>query len=147
MIGSGLKKYALENCMKVNRGVAYGSLMGYAVTLCEGSGYKQMVVTTKFPDPEKLNWLQTQVNQRNVTREFRVQNHSFAPDGVGIVFTDNPGTMKKIREFVDWFMPLLQEASATGADICGECGGELTDGCWILVNARRTMCIAAARRK
>lgn len=133
MIGSGLKKFALEHGMKVDRGVAYGSLLGYAATLCEGSGYKQIVLTTKFPDPDKLQWLQDQLNRKNVTREYRVQNISFAPDAVGIVFTDNPGTMKKIEAFVEWFFPLLQESCATGVDICGECGGELMDSCWILV--------------
>jgi len=133
MIGSGLKKFALEHGMKVDRGVAYGSLLGYAATLCEGSGYKQIILTTKFPDPEKRSWLQDQLNSKNLTREYRVQNISFAPDAIGIVFADNPGTMKKIAAFVDWFFPLLAESGATGVAICGECGGELTDSCWILV--------------
>ena len=39
MIGSGLKKYALENGLKVAQGVGYGSFRGYAATLSEGSGY------------------------------------------------------------------------------------------------------------
>ena len=37
MIGSGLKKLASENGMKVARGVAYGALRGYAATLSEGN--------------------------------------------------------------------------------------------------------------
>lgn len=57
MIGSGLKKYALEHGMKVSNGVAYGSLRGFAATLSEGSGYKQIMVTTKFSDPAKLQEL------------------------------------------------------------------------------------------
>lgn len=134
MIGSGLKKFAMDHGMKVDHGVAYGSLMGYAATLCEGAGYKQIIITTKFPDADKLNWLQEQLNSKNLTREYRVQNLSFAPDAVSIVFLDNPGTMKKLVAFVDWFLPLLQESGATGVDTCGECGSELTDSCWILVN-------------
>lgn len=134
MIGSGLKKYAQENGLKVAKGVAYGSFHGFAATMSEGSGYKQIVLTTKFPDPEKLQKLQEQINSRNVTREFRVQKLTFAPNGVAVIFTDNPGTMGKIRAFADWFMPLLAESGATGIDVCTECGMQMTGGSWKLVD-------------
>lgn len=134
MIGSGFKKYAQENGLKVAHGVAYGNFYGYAATLSEGSGYKQIVLTTKFPDPEKLQQLQEKINQRNVTREFRVQNLQFAPNGVCIAFADNPGTMGKIRAFVEWFMPMLKESGATGLEICTECGMQLTAGTWKLID-------------
>ena len=88
MIGSGLKKFAQENGLRVAKGVAYGSFRGYAATLSEGSGYKMMVLTTKFTDPEALQQLQQRINAVNVTREYRVQKLSFAPNGVCIVFGD-----------------------------------------------------------
>ena len=50
MIGSGLKKLARENGMSIASGVAYGDFRGYAATFSEGSGYKLLAVTTKFPD-------------------------------------------------------------------------------------------------
>ena len=134
MIGSGLKKLAVENGMTVARGVAYGNLHGYAATLSEGNGYKQIVLTTCFGDPEKLQTLQTQINQQNISREFRVANLSFAPNGVSVVFRDNPGTMKKIQAFIDWFFPLLDQAGASGWDICTECGNQITGGCWKLID-------------
>lgn len=134
MIGSGLKKYARENGLKVAKGVAYGSFRGYAATLSEGNGYKMMVLTTKFTDPEALQQLQQKINGVNVTREYRVQKLTFAPNGVCIVFGDNPGTMKKIRAFVDWFFPLLDGASATKADVCSECGMQLAGGTWKLID-------------
>lgn len=134
MIGSGLKKLAKENGMKVSNGVAYGSLRGYAATLSEGSGYKQIVLTTKFSDPVLLNRLQEQINRRNITREFRVQKLTFAPNGISIVFTDNPGTMKKIGAFLDWFMPMLPSAGASDVNTCTECGCQLTGGCWKLID-------------
>lgn len=134
MIGSGLKKYALENGLKVAQGVGYGNFHGYAATLSEGSGYKMIVLTTKFTDPEALQQLQQKINAVNVTREYRVQKLTFAPNGVCIVFTDNPGTMKKIRAFVDWFFPLLDESSATKMDVCSECGMQLTGGVWKLID-------------
>lgn len=134
MVGSGLKKLAKANGMNVACGVAYGSLHGYATTLSEGAGYKQIVVNTRFPNVEKLNQLQILVNGRNIARELRVQNLSFMPNGVSVTFTDNPGTMKKIEEFIAWFYPLLDQADATGIKVCAECGLEADTGCWKLVD-------------
>lgn len=134
MIGSGLKKLAQENGMKVAKGVAYGSLRGYAATLSEGSGYKMIVLSTKFTDTVKLNELQAQLNARNITRDFRVRNMNFAPDGITIVFNDTVGTMNKIREFIEWFFPLLGVSSATGWDVCTECGTPIVAGTWKLIN-------------
>lgn len=134
MIGSGLKKLAKENGMKVAHGVAYGALRGYAATLSEGSGYKQIVLTTKFADPVKQQQLQERLNGRNIQRELRVLRLTFSPNGVCIVFQDNPGTMKKIAEFMDWFFPLLDESGATKWDVCTECGGQAIGGRWKLVD-------------
>lgn len=134
MIGSGLKKLAKEHNMKVAHGVGYGSLRGYAATMSEGAGYKQIVLTTKFADPMKLQALQEKINSRNIQRELRVQRLGFSPNNVAIVFQDNPGTMKKIMEFIEWFWPLLEEAGATKWDVCTECGCQATSGCWKLVN-------------
>lgn len=134
MIGSGLKKLAKENGLKVAQGVAYGNLRGYAVTLSEGSGYKQIVITTKFSDPAKLQELQAVLNQRNLSREFRVQNLQFMTQGIQIVFVDNPGTMKKIYEFMDWFFPLLPVYGASGVNCCAECGMDVVAGRWVLID-------------
>ncbi len=134
MIGSGLKKLAQEHGMKVAKGVAYGSFRGYGATFSEGKGYKQIVLTTKFPEPEKQNALQAKLNGRNISKELRVRSLSFAPDGICVVFNDNPGTMKKITEFLDWFMPMLDEAGAQRSHICTECGMPITGGCWKLID-------------
>ena len=134
LIGSGLKKFAKENGMNVSSCVAYGALRGYAATLSEGSGYKQIVVTTKFADPAKVQELQAQLNQKNITREYRVKNLVFTPGTIIIVFNDTVGTMKKIAAFVDWFFPLLAGVGAATVNICSECGGQLDAGCWKLIN-------------
>lgn len=134
MIGSGLKKLAAENAMTVSNGVAYGSLHGFAATLSEGNGYKQIVFTTKFTEAGKSDELLEKLNQRNISREFRVQNLSIAPNGVNIVFLDNPGTMKKIYAFLEWFIPMLKESSATDVNTCTECGCEVTAGSWVLID-------------
>ena len=133
MIGSGLKKLAREHGMNVDKGVAYGSLGGYCATLNEGTGYKQIIFATQIADPVKLTQLQTVLNGRNLQKEFRVTGLTVAPKTIQVVFLDNPGTMKKIDEFLAFFLPLLNEAEATGAGICPECGFEVSGGCWKLI--------------
>lgn len=128
MIGSGLKKLAQENGMKVAKGVAYGSLQGFAATMSEGAGFKQIVFTTKFADPAQQDALLKVMNEANVSATYRVQSLNIAADGVQVVFLDNPGTMKKIHAFLDWFIPLLRQAGATAANICTECGCDITAG-------------------
>lgn len=133
MIGSGLKKLAREYGMNVDKGVAYGSLGGYCATLSEGAGYKQIVFSTRIADPVKLTELQTVLNGHDLQKEFRVTGLTFSPRNIQVVFLDNPGTMKKIGQFLDFFLPLLGTAEATAANICPECGFEVSGGCWKLI--------------
>ena len=133
MIGSGLKKLAREHGMNVDKGVAYGSLGGYCATLSEGAGYKQIIFATRIADPVKLTELQTVLNGHNLQKEFRVTGLTFAPKTIQVVFLDNSGTMKKIEEFLDFFLPLLKEAEAAGANICPACGFEVAGGRWKLI--------------
>lgn len=134
MIGSGLKKLAQQHGMKIAHGVAYGSFYGYAAAFCEGSGWKRIVVSTRFPDPIKRDALRTALAQHNLTTQYRVKSLEIFEDGIGILFLDNPGTMKKIEAFCQWFFPQLAVYEATGADVCSECGAPiLEDGCWMLL--------------
>ena len=132
MIGARLKKYATSNGLSVDKGVAYGSFRGYATTLSEGAGYIQLVFSTSFEADSKQAAFRAVVEQQDLPKEFRVQNMSFAPNGINVVFLDNPGTMKKLEAFVDWFIPLLEQYGATKADTCIECGMPIENGTWIL---------------
>lgn len=135
MIGSALKKYAKENSLNVSHGVAYGDFRGFAATLSEGSGYKLIVVATKFASTEQLNEFLTDVNQKNLEKEFRVRLMRVTDEAIVIEFNDTVGTMKKIRSFCDYFFPLLAKHEALGADRCFECGCEFTgNGSWKLIN-------------
>lgn len=134
MIGSGLSKFATKHGMKVSQGVAYGSLMGLAVTLYEGSGYKQMVIVTKFTDPAQQVALQESLDGKRLQKVYRVTNLQITTNRIVITFHDTIGTMDKIIAFTEWFMPLLLQHSATGAGICSECGQSVTGGCWKLIN-------------
>lgn len=132
MIGSALKKLAAENGLTVAKGVAYGTFRGYCTTFSEGSGYKQIVIATRFCEEAKQDELLGYVNRTNLTKEYRVQTLTFASNGINIVFQDNPGTMKKIEAFIDWFWPLLGQYGASGPEICPECGLPVDSGRWIL---------------
>ena len=134
MIASKLKKLAASHNMQVNKGVAYGSLRGYAATLSDGSGFKQMQLTTAFPDQQKLFHLQTLVHDVDLKKEYHISELSFGTKRINIIFQDAFGTMKKIDAFIDWFFSLLDEAGATGANICTECNCEITSGHWKLID-------------
>lgn len=124
MIGSGLKKLAQENGLRVDKGVAYGSYHGYAATFSEGAGYKRVMFTTRIPD---LEGLRQSTDGLDLGQLFRVQSLRLAEKQVEILFLDNPGTLKKMQEFMDWFLPQLDASGATKANICVECGAPLTD--------------------
>lgn len=134
MIGSGLKKLAKENGMTVYGGVAYGSLRGYAATLSEGAGYKKIDFAVSFPDPAGRVALTDLVAVSNLRSTYRVTNISFGAKATQVTFHDTAGTMKKIRAFLDWFIPLLEQHGATRADICAECGGQMVSPLWVQVN-------------
>ena len=135
MIGSGLKKLANENGMKVAHGVAYGNFRGFALTMCEGSGWKRLDFTTRFLDPAAQNAFQAKLTEVDLKKTYRVQALNIGYRSIAVVFHDTVGTMKKIPEFLDWFMPLLEECGAAKADICSDCGGQiLGDDSWVLVD-------------
>ncbi len=135
MIGSALKKFAKENSLNVARGVAYGNFRGFAATLSEGSGYKLIVITTKFSDTEKLNEFLADVNKVNLEKEYRVSLMRVTDEAISVEFLDTIGTMKKIRSFCDYFFPLLTKYEALGANCCFECGCEFTgNDSWKLIN-------------
>ncbi len=130
MVASGLKKLAKEYGMSVDKGIAYGSMGGFAASMSEGAGYKQVVFSTHFDDPAGRTGIMDALATRDIKKDFRVSNYSVEAKVIGITFLDNPGTMKKIREFLDWFLPLLRENGASPANICSQCGTVITDGQW-----------------
>lgn len=125
MIGSGLKKLAGEHGMTVAHGMAYGTLRGYYASMDEGAGWKRIVFAVKFPDAVKQGEFFALVNSRNLQKEFRVLKLEAADQALAVQFHDNPGTMKCITAFLDWFIPLLGQFEASGAGVCPYCGMEL----------------------
>lgn len=137
MIGKALKKLAAENNMTVANGVAYGNLRGYAATLCEGSGWKRIEFSVRFSDPaRKTEFLNATsgLGDKQLYKLYRVNLLGVSEKTVFAVFHDNPGTMKKIMAFLDWFVPLLDTYGASKAEYCAECGLEVAENCWIMVD-------------
>ncbi len=134
MIGSALKKLAKEYDMTVDKGIAYGSLGGFAATLSEGAGFKQIVFSTHFDDPAGRTGIMDTVGARDVKKEFRIQELRVDSKMIVVTFLDNLGTMKRICSFLKWFLPLLRSFSASGVEICPECGMPIGQGCWAMVN-------------
>lgn len=134
MIGSGLKKLAKENGMTVYGGLAYGSLRGFAATLSEGAGFKKIDFAVSFPDPAGRVALTDQIAVSNIRSNYRVINFACGAKGIQVTFHDTVGTMKKIREFLAFFLPLLEQNGATRADICAECGGQMVKPQWVQIN-------------
>ena len=133
MIGSAFKKMAAEYGLKVDRGVAYGNMQGFAATLCEGGGWKRIAFATAFADPMQKTMFMDAVQAVNLQKEYRVTNLAVAADGIVVDFLDNPGTMGKIRAFLEWFLPLLHRYQASAWNICTQCGCEVITGKWMLV--------------
>lgn len=138
MIGSAFKKLAAEYGMKVDRGVAYGSMQGFAATMCEGNGWKQISFSTTFVDPVQKTAFMDAVTAVDVTKVYRVQNLSSGPSVLQITFQDTIGTMGKIKDFLAWFLPLLQQYQASEWNVCVECGCQVTAGKWMLINGVAT---------
>ena len=96
MIGKALKNLAAENGMTVTNGLAYGSLRGYAATLCEGSGWKRIDFSTRFADPvRKTEFLDavSRYDDKQLYKLYRVNRFAVSEKMIHIIFHDNPGTM------------------------------------------------------
>lgn len=124
MVAKGLKDYANEKGLKISNGVAYGVIGGYMVTLKEGYGIKEISVSGAFTDESArkvTEFFQTQ----GAKKEYRVANFSVLREGIIIEITDTVGTMKKIREFLDFLPNFLRETGVLADGFCTACGNPI----------------------
>ncbi len=132
MIGFGLKKMAKETGLKLDKGVAYGEYMGYAVTLSEGAGYKFLGISTKCTE-EQMNRFCAEMDKEELNKKYKIIDVSIMQNGIRIAFYDNPGTMKRYRDFVEWFFPRLKAWGFLDCHYCPLCGQLLdSDSSWKL---------------
>lgn len=121
MIALALRKFAKENGMRINRGVGYGNLHGYAAMLSEGMGYKEVVISLRFPDTTALHAFRKRVKKKSVRKHFQLEKMEIGSRRIHIRFLDHYGDTKNIRAFCKWFFPLLKKSGAQGTDTCPLC--------------------------
>ena len=125
MVGSAIKKYAKEKNWQVKNGVAFGIYRGYMMSMQEGGGWKSLSIAARLESDEALKSAYELLNDTNIMKDYRISGSTVSPSAVNITFIDNPGTMKKIIEFVDSFCDGLDSFGAKGANYCSSCGLEL----------------------
>lgn len=135
MLSSAWKKLAKENNLTIGNGVAYGNFRGYNATFSDGPNRKRIDFSVYVPDISVYDELEKKLNTRNLEKDFRITDLQLDESRIVIIFLDNPGTVKRIMSFLDWFMPMLSEYGIGGADICPHCGQPLYDtACWKLID-------------
>jgi len=127
VIGPGLKKLGQEWNLKPSGGRLCGVVGGFPAALWEGMGYKAMTLNLgsfakdggEKPDAAQL-----------ITRpqgEYRIIRYEVKGNILVAIFYDNPGTMKRIRSYVETELPALRAAGFSGAARCGLCDEPMGD--------------------
>ena len=125
MVGSGIKKFAKEKGWQVKEGVAFGVYRGYLMSMEEGNGSKSLSVTARLESDTAMKSAYDLLNDKEIQKNYRINNSTISQSAVTIVFLDNPGTMKRIVEFIDCFCDGLDSFGAKGIEYCSSCGLEL----------------------
>ena len=129
MIGSAIKKFAQANGLTVKNGVAYGVYNGIHLTMQEGAGWKSVSVAAYFETEEQIERIRGWLGDENRQTQYRIRGCSLTdlsvkPGSIQIAFLDNPGTMKKIEEFLPLFTAMLTSLEVKSAGVCHGCGME-----------------------
>ena len=134
MIKGDLLKLAEEFELKQEQGVAYGIVKGYAVTFTSGAGNQRLMIATRFASNTDKDALMHIIDQQDLKGQYNVRKLQIAKKVIFVSFSDRPDNEEKIRSFIDWFFPLLEQFGASAADICVQCQEaiEEEEACWIL---------------
>lgn len=125
MVGKGLKTFAAEKGLKVSNGVAYGIYRGFMLSMQEGNGWKSVAFAVRFPEEAALQAAVGFLNDKAVKKQYRISGCEAALSCVSVTFSDNPGTMKRICEFIEVFCDKLVALGGVGATHCSSCGQPL----------------------
>lgn len=126
MIGGGLKKFARERGLALDKGCAYGVFRGYMTTLDEGMGYKALRTGVHFGDGEQKQRIMDWLGAR--AKAYKLQGFAPRAGAVEILFVDTTtrGTLKRMGSFMDEFYALLAQEAVEGAGTCPYCGQALS---------------------
>lgn len=125
MVGSAIKKFAAENGMAINKGVAFGTYHGYMTALEDSMGYKLLSFAVRFEDENALNALLGFLNDPAIKRQYRISEVFAAANSVRITFIDNPGTMKRLVEAANIICDKMVSLGGIGVTHCSSCQEEI----------------------
>ena len=134
MIGVQLQQLAESYGLKYDQAVAYGILEGYAATFLEGTGCSRIMLTTRFESASQKDRLMNIVSSKDLKGLYGIRKLQIAKKVIHISFKSGPDTIEKIKDFITWFMPLLEQYGASKADICTQCQEPIgeEDAHWVL---------------
>ena len=124
MYSSGLKKLGKEFGLEAGQGRVYGLLEGFPVALWDGMGSKNMLVFLGQPKDAEAD---AQIDIPSlIPREleaYRIVRFELSK-GLPLLmisFYDNPGTLKRMRQFFEEGMTALREAGLSQIYHCVQC--------------------------
>lgn len=134
MIGAEIGHLADEYGLQRDQGVVYGILEGYAATLSDSAGSHRLMLTTRFASPDKKDALMDIINSQDLKNEYNIRKLQIAKKVIYVAFRSGADTPEKIRSFIRWFFPLLEQFGASRADICTHCQEPIAqeDAHWVL---------------
>ena len=125
MYSSGLKKLGEEFGLEAGKGRVYGLLEGFPVSLWDGVGAKNMLVFLGQPKGAEAD---AQIDIPSLIphelEAYRIVRFELSRDLplLMISFYDNPGTLKRMRQFFEEGMAALREAGLSQVHHCVQCG-------------------------
>ena len=126
MIGIGTKRIAKERNLKIDKGVAYGVIDDYVISLFDGSGTKTIIITTYLTD-DSITMINDELKEMYLSEVYNIAQYQVDHESIVIVFIDKIGFKKYFNEFVDRFFTRLKAYNSNNYNICPICGIEIKD--------------------
>lgn len=125
MLSSAYKKFASVKGLKCSKGICYGELNGFIVTLSEGAGYKEIYISASVNE-ESMQRISSETE--NFKKNYKLNTFEVNSKFIHVAFVDSIGIMKRIESFTNEVIPMLKEYGAKGSDTCPECQNNLDAG-------------------
>lgn len=124
MYSSGLKKLVKEFGFEAGKGRVYGLLEGFPVSLWDGMEKNMLVFLGWLKDAEQSTKIDMQSLLPRELEACRIMRFELSKDLplLMIFFYDNPGTLKRMRQFFEEGMAALRGAGLSRVHRCVQCG-------------------------
>ena len=126
MIGIVAKRIAKKRNLKIDKGVVYGVIDDYVISLFDGAGTKTIIITTYLTD-DSITMINDELKEMYLSKVYNIAQYQVDHESIVIVFIDKIGFEKYFNEFVDRFFTRLKAYNAAKYNICPLCGKEIND--------------------